>query len=218
MFVKICGIRSQETAMMAVRAGADAIGFVFARSRRQVAPEKAEEIAAAVGSKVKKVGVFVNADPLEIGHIAARCGLDFVQLHGTEAPEVCNLLRRVLADYGLRVRLIKAVRVRDRSALRRARSYPADVILFDTYVSGSQGGTGRAFDWDHVVDHGLEVPVILAGGLNPRNVGAAVQRVRPWGVDVSSGVETNGEKDPDKMARFVQEVRRWQEWLSDSRS
>ncbi len=204
--------------MMAVKAGADAIGFVFARSRRRVALERAAKIAAAVGSKIEKVGVLVNADPFEIGRIAARCGLDYVQLHGTETPEVCMLLRRILTDCGLLTRLIKAVPVHDRSALDWARRFPVDAILFDAHASGGQGGTGRAFNWDHVVDHGLEVPVILAGGLNPGNVGTAIRRVRPWGVDVSSGVETDGEKDPDKIARFVREVRRWQEGRSESRS
>ncbi|MDR5708747.1 MAG: phosphoribosylanthranilate isomerase [Armatimonadota bacterium] len=199
--VKICGIRTVEEARAAAEAGADAVGFVFwPRSRRYVEPEMAARIAQALPPFLVRVGVFVNEPPERVEEIAACVGLDAVQLHGDEPPEVCARLRR---------RVIKAIRIRDGRSLEAAADYPVSALLLDTYVPETYGGTGRTFDWSLVeaVRH-LDRPLLLSGGLNPENVAEAIRRVRPYGVDASSGVETDGRKDPEKICAFVAAVRR----------
>ncbi len=145
---------------------------------------------------VLRVGVFVNAPVAVVEEVAGRVGLDLVQLHGDEPPEVCRRLRR---------RVVKAIRVDGPDALRRAARYAGCALLLDTHVPGHYGGTGVRFDWSWVRELGC--PVILSGGLTPENVGEAIRQVRPCAVDVSSGVETAGEKDPRKIAAFVRAVR-----------
>jgi phosphoribosylanthranilate isomerase len=197
LFVKICGITNVEDARAAVEAGADAIGLIFAPgSPRLVEPTAAHEIASAVPAHVKKVGVFVNEAVETVNRLAREVPLDLVQLHGAETPEFTRLVE---------VPVIKAVRVRGAIDVEHLRAYKASAILLDTYVEGAHGGTGRTFDWDlarPVVRAGL--PVLLSGGLTPENVAEAVRRVQPWGVDVSSGVESRpGRKDHDKVRAFI---------------
>ncbi len=199
--VKICGITSGEDAAAAVAAGADALGFVFVPdSPRHVRAALAEWIVARLPPFVTSVGVFVNQALDEMLEIAARCRLQAVQLHGEESEEIA---RRIP------LQVIRAIRVRDRESLRPVATYPANAFLLDAYVEGKAGGTGTTFSWDLVTAVTGKVPIILSGGLRPDSVEAAVRRVRPYAVDVSSGVEFRpGKKDPQKVREFVAAVRR----------
>ena len=199
---KICGITRIEDALLAVAAGADALGFVFyPKSPRAVSIEQARGIIAALPPFVTTVGLFVNADRRELNALLDLLSLDLLQFHGDETPADC-------AGYGRPY--IKALRVKsgDDIAQLAAPYENASGILLDTFVSGIPGGTGAAFDWS-LVPHNLSKPVILAGGLTPQNVFTAIEQVRPYAVDVSGGVEASkGIKDADKLKAFLREVRR----------
>ncbi len=195
--VKICGIKEKTAALAAVKAGADALGFVFAPSKRRVTPEQAREICSVLPPFVTKVGLFVNAPAADIKEIADFAGLDAIQLHGDEPPEMCLMFRQ---------KVIKAFRVGAKINHEEINRYPADAYLFDTLVEGQRGGTGKTFNWGLVKD-GFSRPVILAGGLNPENVRDAIAAAGPFGVDVSSGVETNGVKDTVKIKEFIRRVK-----------
>lgn len=204
--VKICGVMTSEIAAVAAEAGADAIGLVFAPSRRRVTIEQASAIVAELRPFVAAVGVFVDMPADEVETTARGLPLDAVQLHGDESPEMCSLLRR----QGIRV--IKALRVGDRvdeDLLGRYRQ--ASAVMLDTKVDGLAGGSGRAFDWEAARGLSDRFPIFLSGGLTPDNVGRALDIVRPYGVDVSSGVETDGRKSPEKIRQFIERVRQW-EW------
>ncbi len=199
--IKICGITRAEDARAAAELGADAIGLVFyAPSPRNVDPEQARAIIAAVPPFVTIVGLFVDPARDQVESALRACPLDLLQFHGDEAPDFC-------AGFGLPY--IKAARVRAGADLvqclspyRAARGW-----LLDAYHDRLYGGTGESFDWN-LIPRGLARPVILSGGLTPDNVGAAVRRVRPWAVDVSSGVEAaKGIKDAAKIAAFVTGVK-----------
>ena len=198
--VKVCGITSREDAVAAVEAGADALGFVFVPGTpRCVHPEVAERIVGGLPPFVTSVGVFMNQPLEEVLRITARCGLQAVQLHGDE-PE----------EYSRRIplRVIKAVRVRDAESLRILPTYPAHAFLLDAFVEGQAGGTGTPISWELAVQAKGHAPIILSGGLRPDTVGPAVRRVRPYGVDVSSGVEVSpGRKDHQKVREFIAAVR-----------
>jgi phosphoribosylanthranilate isomerase len=198
--VKVCGITSREDAVAAVEAGADALGFVFVPGTpRCVHPEVAERIVGVLPPFVTPVGVFMNQPLEEVLRIAARCGLQAVQLHGDE-PEAYS--RRIP------LRVIKAVRVRDAESLRMLPIYPAHAFLLDAFVEGQAGGTGTPVSWELAVQAKGHAPIILSGGLRPDTVGLAVRRVRPYGVDVSSGVEVSpGRKDHQKVREFIAAVR-----------
>lgn len=204
--VKICGVMSPEIAAVAAEAGADAIGLVFAPSRRRVSIEHASAIVGALPPFVAAVGVFVDSPADEVEAIARGLPLDGVQLHGDEPPEMCAWLQH----QGIRV--IKAVPVADRvdeALLSRYRK--ASAVMLDTKVDGLAGGSGRSFDWEVARGTSGRFPIVLSGGLTPDNVGRALDIVRPYGVDVSSGVETDGHKDPAKIRMFTERVRQW-EW------
>ncbi|MDG9886067.1 phosphoribosylanthranilate isomerase [Pseudomonas sp. GD04058] len=199
---KICGITRVEDALAAAQAGADAIGLVFyAKSPRAVSVQQAREIIAALPPFVTTVGLFVNASRCELNEILEAVPLDLLQFHGDETPEACDGYHRPW---------IKALRVRAGDDLEAEckRYARASGILLDTYVAGVPGGTGEAFDWALVPGH-LSKPIILAGGLNPHNVGAAIAQVRPYAVDVSGGVEqAKGIKDAARIDAFLDAVRR----------
>ncbi|MDR7433869.1 MAG: phosphoribosylanthranilate isomerase [Armatimonadota bacterium] len=199
--IKICGITTPEAARVAAEAGADAIGLVFAPSRRRVSVEEAKAIVAALPPFVSRVGVFVNEAPERIAAIADACGLDVLQLHGDEPPEACRWFPR---------KVIKAIRVRGPESLESLARYEVDAFLLDTFVQGEAGGTGRTFDWEIAKTASAQFRVILSGGLTPENVREALELVRPYGVDVSSGVETDGSKDPEKIRAFIAAVREWE--------
>lgn len=195
--IKICGIKDAGIALMAFNAGADAIGLVFAPGKRRVTPEQAREICSVLPPFVFKVGVFVNAPVAEIADVADYAGLDAIQLHGDEPPEMCRLFRQ---------KVIKAFRVGGALNMEEITGYPADAYLFDTLAEGGSGGTGKTFDWSKV-NRSFSRPVILAGGLHPGNVRQAIKTIRPFAVDVSSGVETDNVKDPEKIAEFIKACR-----------
>lgn len=200
-FVKICGITSVEDGVAAAEAGADALGFMFyPGSKRHVPPALAGEIIRELPPFVARVGVFVNAPRDEIDRAVQEAGLDWVQLHGEESREFA---------WELAPRVVKAFRVKNADSLAALEAYPAQAYLLDSFVEGQHGGTGARFNWDLALEaRRYGKPILLAGGLTPENVAMAVARARPFGLDVSSGVESApGVKDPDKMARFVAAAR-----------
>jgi phosphoribosylanthranilate isomerase len=200
--VKICGLTNLDDAQAAVDAGANALGFVFyERSPRCLQVQTAARIIAQLPPFVTTVGVFVNASIQTILDTAQLCGLDAVQLHGDESPEFC------LQIPGYKI--IKAVRVADKTCLEDLNRYATSAWLLDSYHAGQQGGTGVRFPWEWAVEVvRLGHPVILAGGLTPQNVADAVRIVRPYAVDVSSGVEVSpGKKDHAKLRAFVAAAR-----------
>ena len=195
--IKICGITRVEDARAAVELGADAIGLVFyAPSPRNVGPQQARAIVAAIPPFVTVVGLFVDPTRDQVESVLRGCGLNLLQFHGDEAPDFCGA-------FGLPY--IKAARVRADADLVQYLSpyHAAQAWLLDAYHERLYGGSGEAFDWK-LIPHDLARPVILSGGLTPDNVGAAVRQVRPWAVDVSSGVEAaKGVKDAAKIAAFI---------------
>lgn len=196
--VKICGIKDLAGAMAAVDAGADALGFVFAPGPRQVQREVVRDICTRLPPFIARVGVFVNAPIALAEETAAYCGLDTLQLHGQETPEYCR---------SLKYKIIKAFRVKDANTLDLVKDYDVEAVLLDAYVPGAAGGTGRCFDWNIARELAAARRVILAGGLRPDNVRLAVETAGPYAVDVSSGVENGGQKDPDKIRLFIQAVK-----------
>lgn len=198
--VKICGITSVEDAAAAVEAGADALGFVFVPGTpRLVRPEVAARIVRELPPFLTTVGVFVDQPLDEVLHIAGQCALQAVQLHGEEPEEYS---RRIP------VRVIKAIRVREAGDLHPVATYPAHAFLLDAFVEGRPGGTGTSIPWDLARQAKGRAPIILSGGLEPETVARAVQAVRPYAVDVSSGVETSpGRKDRKKVREFIAAVR-----------
>ena len=202
--VKVCGIRSREDALFCLQQGVHALGLVFhRRSPRYISPVEASLLIRSLPPLVSWVGVFVDREPDEVLAIARQVGLDTIQLHGSESPRVCLYLM----EEGLRV--IKALRIRSPADLRGWEAYRGRVsaILLDTRVDGTPGGSGRTFPWE-VSRRITGLPVILAGGLNPQNVREAIRAVKPWGVDVSSGVEkAPGVKDPGLIEEFMKKVR-----------
>ncbi len=202
--VKICGIKNLEDAHEAVRLGAWAIGLNHHReSPRFCEPEVAAEIGAAVKRGCEVAGVFVNSTLDEVASAAAEEQLTMVQLHGDEGPAFCAEAARRTG-----CKVIKALRVRSPADIRRAEAFRTDFHLLDAHSTGTPGGTGESFDWELVADRHSEVPLILAGGLTPENVGEAIGIARPYAVDVASGVEeTPGRKDHALLAAFFEGAR-----------
>lgn len=198
--IKICGITNLDDALAAVEFGADALGFVFVpNTPRYIKPEDAANITAALPPFVTVVGVFGNDKRERIEGIVNQCKLGVVQLHGSESPDFCTSLNR---------KVIKAFRVKDENSLVDLPKYTVSAYLLDTYVKGQMGGTGAVFNWELACAAQQYGRIILAGGLTPENVTKAVQQVRPYGVDVSSGVEAKpGRKSHDKLRDFIKAVR-----------
>jgi phosphoribosylanthranilate isomerase len=199
-FIKICGITNIDDALEAVSLGADALGFIFAPSPRRVRDSAAREIIRHLPLSAWKVGVFVNEELKQVQRIAADCGLDAVQLHGQEPPEYCRQIP---------LWVIKAIGVKGPGSLKEMERYSYTSILLDAPGTDRAGGMGKTFCWEIALEARKERNFILSGGLNPVNVCRAVQKVRPIGVDVCSGVEkVPGKKDRAKMIEFVKEVKR----------
>ncbi|HXC98386.1 MAG TPA: phosphoribosylanthranilate isomerase [Verrucomicrobiae bacterium] len=195
--VKICGITNAADALAAAGSGADALGLMFYEgSPRHITVKAAAEIARQLPPFVIKVGVFVNAPEDAVLRAIGECGLNIVQFHGDETPEYCGLFP---------VMTIKAFRVRDAGSLKTLADYQTDAFLLDAHTPDKLGGTGATFNWDLALEaQKLGRPIFLAGGLTPENVAEAVRRVRPYAVDVSSGVEESpGKKDHHKVAAFI---------------
>jgi phosphoribosylanthranilate isomerase len=199
--VKICGIRTVTEAMMAISAGADAIGFNFwHRSKRHVTPDQAKAIRAALPPFVTPVALFVDAQAEDILETVAHVGMDCVQLHGFEPPRLIERL------HGLQV--IKAVPIRNDADLRRLEEYRVSAFLLDAFSPGMPGGTGKTIDWELARQASARAKIILAGGLTPDNVAEAVRTVRPYAVDVASGVEkAPGVKSRKLVTQFVREAK-----------
>jgi phosphoribosylanthranilate isomerase len=197
MFVKICGITNEDDALLAVAMGADAVGFIFAPSSRQIAAQVAYDIGRRLPPEILTVGVFRDELPARVVEVAHKAGVKAVQLHGRETAaqtiEVGKQIKWVIKAFGA-----------DDENLPRADQYGTDLILLDAPNPGS----GKVFDWSVAGDAPDSVRLILAGGLTPDNVGAAIQEVLPWGVDVSTGVEKEpGKKDPLAVMRFIENAR-----------
>jgi phosphoribosylanthranilate isomerase len=202
--VKICGITSLEDAQVAVAAGVDALGFVmYRKSQRHVEPAVVRSIVAELPPFVLPIGVFVNEDSLVVRNLMDECGLALAQLHGDESPFYCESLGRPS---------LKAIRLKNRDSFLALAEFRgrANVrgFLVDAYSEQAYGGTGRTVDWALAQEAARASPVLLAGGLTPANVSEAIQVVRPYGVDVSSGVEERpGKKDPVKVRAFIEAAR-----------
>ncbi|MDX2251366.1 MAG: phosphoribosylanthranilate isomerase [Nitrospira sp.] len=202
--VKICGITTGDDARIAVAAGADALGFVmYRKSPRWVEPSVARSIIADLPPFVLPVGVFVNEDAAAVRTLMDECGFALAQLHGDETAAYCQQLGRPV---------LKALRVKDRGSFLALAEFQGRArvrgVLLDAFSDQAYGGTGHKVDWTLAAEAARSVPILLAGGLTPSNVAEAVQLVRPYGVDVSSGVEaTPGKKDPVKVKAFIEAAR-----------
>jgi len=206
VWIKICGIRKRQEAFWALEAGADAVGFVFAKSPRRITLEKAQALAADLPPEISKVGVFVNALQERVLDTALRCGLDYLQFHGDESPVYVNDFRRK----GFKT--IKAIPVHSEINPLECTRYGADAILLDTAYKNCRGGGGKTFNWERVSSFRVSgVSMILAGGLKEENIIKALETVRPSGVDTSSGVEGEKGKEKDKIMGFVRKIRFWEE-------
>ena len=198
--VKICGITNSEDALAAVKWGADALGFVFAPSPRQVTVDQVAYIVAGLPPFVCKVGVFVDSELEEVKETMRACGLTLAQLHGSESPDFC---------LALFPQVIKSFRVEDESVLDIMPRYKASAFLLDSYDAKLKGGTGQSFDWEIAKQAVRYGPIILSGGLNPVNVRQAIKQVQPYAVDVSSGVESEpGKKDHNRIRAFLEAAKR----------
>ena len=199
-WIKICGITNIEDGLKAASLGVDALGFIFAPSLRRVEPDKAKKIIKALPNTLLKVGVFVNEEQKEIQRVTEYCGLNGLQFHGEESPEYCQKFFHPV---------FKTIHIRDFESLKDIEKYHDVFILLDTYSPVQEGGTGKTFSWEIALAARNKRDFILSGGLNPSNVAGAIKKVKPWGVDLCSGVETSpGKKDPLKMRDFVKEVRK----------
>jgi phosphoribosylanthranilate isomerase len=197
--VKICGITDVEAAKVAVEAGADAIGLVFAESKRKVTIDQAKMIIDSLPDRVLKVGVFVNEDRDTIEEIVQKTGLTMVQLHGDEEPEVCK---------NFSIPVIKALGVSSKKDCEKIQDFPCEYILLDSPKGKYRGGNGETFPWELVDPKAIKgKKLIVAGGLNNENVSTAIQTLQPFMVDVSSGVETGGKKDHKKIIDFLGKVK-----------
>jgi len=198
--IKICGITNLKDALLACKYGADAVGFIFAKSPRRISLRAAAQISKKIPSSVMRVGVFADQSADLINKAVKQCGLDCVQLHGDESPAFCRKIR---------AKVIKAFRVKNTVILSDIKKYKVDAILLDTYSSDKRGGTGKTFDWGLVsAVRKLKVPLFLSGGLNCDNLPCAIRQVKPTAVDLSSGVESSpGKKNARKMKRAIEIVK-----------
>ena len=194
--VKVCGMTSLKDALVAVELGADAVGFIFyKKSPRSVTMKTVREIVLELPPFVDTVGVFVDETAEQINKIADYCNLDIIQLHGDESPTFCKKIRR---------KVIKAFRIKDMQSVKKLSSFQVSGFLLDTFSDNLHGGTGKVFDWNLALPAKKFGPVIMAGGLTPNNVQQAVRQIRPYGVDVCSGVESeHGIKDHKKVRAFL---------------
>lgn len=200
--IKICGLSRVEDIQMVNELLPDYIGFVFANSKRQVSPKQAGELKKLLCPEIKAVGVFVNSPIEQVVALVQEGVLDIVQLHGDEDAAYCQQLRQKI-----KVPVIKAIRLRDEAVLENLDCFPCDYLLFDTYVVGQYGGSGKLGRLSLLNGRKFGKPYFLAGGMTAQNVQEALWQVDAYAVDVSGGVETDGMKDARKIAAFIQAVR-----------
>lgn len=197
--VKICGLRRKEDIEYTNELKPDYVGFVFAKSKRQVEVEQALYLIRLLDKEIKTVGVFVN-EPVENAlKIAQTLNLDVLQFHGDETQDYIDNFKNFT--------VWKAIRIKDKEDLEKTKEFKVNSFVFDTFTKNEYGGTGKTFNWEVLKGFELNVPIILAGGLNENNVEEAIRIVNPYAVDVSSGVETEGYKDLKKMKSFIEKVR-----------
>ena len=197
--VKICGLRRKEDIEYANELKPDYVGFVFAKSKRQIEVEQALDLISLLDKEIKTVGVFVN-EPVENAlKIAQTLNLDVLQFHGDETQDYIDNFKNFT--------VWKAIRIKDKEDLEKTKEFKVNSFVFDTLTKNEYGGTGKTFNWKVLKGMELNVPIILAGGLNENNVEEAIKIVDPYAVDVSSGVETEGYKDFKKMKSFIEKVR-----------
>ena len=202
--VKICGITELRDGLKAYELGADFLGFIFfEQSPRKMDPSHTRVIIEDLPKDVLKVGLFLDQDIKEVAEIAKKCHLDMLQLHGNESDEYCRELKK---DF----KITKTFRIENEKSLAKVNNYKdVDFYLFDTFVKGLPGGTGKTFEWDLLRGKEFDKPFFLAGGLNPINVGEAVLRVKPYAVDVASGVEkAPGKKDYKRLKEFIDNAKK----------
>ena len=201
--IKICGITNKVDALAASELCVDMLGFVFyKKSKRYVAPAVAEDSINELSPGIARVGVFVNEDKETVIRIAEDAVLDTLQFHGDETPGYCN-------SFKPKYKVIKAFRLNTKADLKNVNDYDTEYYLFDTYASESAGGTGKKFDWNILKDFEVLKPMILSGGLDPDNVERSIREMAPFGVDVSSGVESApGKKDIELLKKFVRNARK----------
>lgn len=207
--VKICGLQHEEQAIAAAEEGADFIGLVFAESRRRISIKQARSMTRVISNLVVRpqiVGIFAGQDINEVNNIAKHCELDWVQLSGGEEPDYCDQVKcPQIKVFAVEKETTSKEVLKEMSLFL---STGADrLFMLDTQIKGRLGGTGESFDWQVAREISPIFPIIIAGGLNPENVGQMIHYVNPWGVDVSSGVETDGIKDINKIRSFIQKVK-----------
>ena len=202
--IKICGVTREKDIEAVNIYKPDYVGFVFAASRRRVTHEKASQLISKLDKGIKKVGIFVNHDRHCVEEIAGRCSLDVLQFHGNETSQYC---------VGFKQEVWKALGVDSKESLMKLDEFKVGGILVDSMNCGNSGGTGKTFEWEVVCGLSEKYKIILAGGLNTDNVIEAINKVRPYCVDVSSGVESDGAKDPAKIEKFIKTVRG--EWADE---
>ena len=200
--IKICGLTREADIDIVNELRPDYVGFVFAKSKRQVSRVQALALKARLNPEIKAVGVFVNEAVETVAGIANEATIDLIQLHGDEDAEYCQSLRALT-----KAPLIKAVRVKDEKSLDGIEAYDCDYYLFDTHSDKEYGGTGKAFDQSVLLSKDFNKPFFIAGGLDAANVAVTIKNTEPYGVDVSGGVETAGYKDYDKVKIFIQQGR-----------
>lgn len=203
--IKICGITNMEDAIICAERGVDVLGFIFYdKSPRYVEPKTVFQIRKRLPPFITTVGVFVNSSIEAVKSVLAETNVDCVQFHGDESPGFCDGVYE-FADK----KVIKAFRIRERLDIQKLGNYNVDAYLLDTYREGVPGGTGETFDWNLAAEAKSNRRIILSGGLTPENISRAIKLVRPYAVDVSSGVEAKaGKKDSDKLKKFIDQVRR----------
>lgn len=209
--IKICGLRRLEDVGYVNNYKPDYVGFVFAKSKRQVTRELAERLKNALDPRIIRVGVFVNQPVEWVADLVNQDIIQYAQLHGDEDNEYITKLRELICKKEMdsnkdrETGIIKAVRVKEVSDIERANLYDCDYILLDTFSVECEGGNGKTFDWSMIKK--MNKPFFLAGGINEENVLQAIEKVKPYGVDASSGLETEGYKDESKIQRFVEKIR-----------